>query len=122
MRWKPFDIPPRNQKSITFVEGLHTVCGAGDIRARHGLAIHIYLCNVSMDDSAFYNSDGDFLIGRINAYYYIFGFVIINGFSVPQEGILDITTELGRMTVAPNEICVIPQGIRFAVRVKSPSR
>ncbi|EDW63421.1 homogentisate 1,2-dioxygenase [Drosophila virilis] len=103
MRWKPFDIPARDQKSLTFVEGLHTVCGAGDIRARHGLAIHIYLCNVSMDDSAFYNSDGDFLI-------------------VPQEGILDITTELGRMTVAPNEICVIPQGIRFAVRVKSPSR
>lgn len=41
---------------------------------------------------------------------------------VPQEGVLDVTTELGRMTVAPNEICVIPQGIRFAIKVKKPSR
>lgn len=63
MRWKPFDIPGAYKESVTFVEGLHTVCGAGDTRTRHGLAIHIYLCNVSMVDSAFYNSDGDFLIG-----------------------------------------------------------
>ncbi|XP_001988070.2 homogentisate 1,2-dioxygenase [Drosophila grimshawi] len=103
MRWKPFDMPATSGKGVTFVEGIHTVCGAGDARVRHGLAVHIYLCNVSMNDSALYNSDGDFLI-------------------VPQEGILDITTELGRMTVAPNEICVIPQGIRFAVKVKAPSR
>ncbi len=37
-----------------------------------------------------YNADGDFLI-------------------VPQQGILDITTEFGKMTVVPNEICVIQQ-------------
>ncbi|KAM8717627.1 hypothetical protein ACLKA7_004341 [Drosophila subpalustris] len=103
MRWKPFDIPAVNQGSVSFVEGLHTVCGAGDPRTRHGLAVHIYLCNASMEDSAFYNSDGDFLI-------------------VPQQGVLDIITELGRMSVAPNEICVIPQGIRFAVKVNSASR
>ncbi|KAH8323252.1 hypothetical protein KR067_003777, partial [Drosophila pandora] len=102
MRWKPFDLP-EDGKTVNFVEGLHTVCGAGDPRSRHGLAVHIYSCNSSMDSSAFYNSDGDFLI-------------------VPQEGTLDITTELGRMTVAPNEICVIPQGIRFAVNVTKPSR
>ncbi|KAH8324548.1 hypothetical protein KR074_010668 [Drosophila pseudoananassae] len=102
MRWKPFDLP-EDGKTVNFVEGLHTVCGAGDPRSRHGLAVHIYSCNGSMDSSAFYNSDGDFLI-------------------VPQEGALDITTELGRMSVAPNEICVIPQGIRFAVNVNKPSR
>lgn len=62
MRWKPFDIPVN--KKVNFVEGLHTICGAGDIRSRHGLAIHIYLCNDTMNDTAFYNSDGDFLIGN----------------------------------------------------------
>ncbi|XP_017076235.2 homogentisate 1,2-dioxygenase isoform X1 [Drosophila eugracilis] len=103
LRWKPFDLPPKDGKPVDFVDGLHTVCGAGDPRSRHGLAIHIYSCNISMDNSAFYNSDGDFLI-------------------VPQQGVLDITTEFGRMSVAPNEICVIPQGIRFAVKVDSPSR
>ncbi|XP_046804490.1 homogentisate 1,2-dioxygenase [Lucilia cuprina] len=102
MRWKPFDIPSGNEK-VNFVQGLHTVCGAGDARCRHGLAVHVYLCNTSMENTAFYNSDGDFLI-------------------VPQEGVLDITTEFGKMKVSPNEICVIPQGIRFAVNVTGPTR
>ncbi|KAJ8714952.1 hypothetical protein PYW08_004933 [Mythimna loreyi] len=101
-RWLPFDIPPSNQ-SVDFVAGLHTVCGAGDPRARNGLAIHVYLCNTSMDKSAFYSSDGDLLI-------------------VPQQGTLKITTEFGIMTVAPNEIAVIQLGMRFAVAVDGPTR
>uniref|UniRef100_A0A1A9W0S3 Homogentisate 1,2-dioxygenase n=1 Tax=Glossina brevipalpis TaxID=37001 RepID=A0A1A9W0S3_9MUSC len=101
MRWKPFDISTGDRKN--FVKGLHTICGAGDIRCRHGLAVHVYLCNESMDNTAFYNSDGDFLI-------------------VPQQGVLDITTEFGKMKVAPNEICVIPQGVRYAVNVSGPTR
>lgn len=35
---------------------------------------------------------------------------------------MDITTEFGRLTVAPNEICVIQQGMRFAVNVEGPTR
>lgn len=100
LRWKPFDIPTEN---TDWVEGLRTVAGAGDSKARHGLAVHIYACNASMKNKAFYNSDGDLLI-------------------VPQEGELAITTEMGRLRVAPNEICVIQQGIRFAVAVSGPSR
>ena len=46
--------------------------------------------------SAFYSADGDFLI-------------------VLQHGILDIQTELGKILVRPNEICVIPRGIRYRV-------
>ena len=61
-RWLPFDIP--SSESVDFVAGLHTVCGAGDPRSRHGIAIHMYLCNASMDKSAFYNADGDLLIGN----------------------------------------------------------
>lgn len=63
MRWKPFELND-SKKMCNFVQGLHTICGAGDIRSRHGMAIHIYLCNESMDNCAFYNSDGDFLIGK----------------------------------------------------------
>ncbi|XP_055632303.1 homogentisate 1,2-dioxygenase [Toxorhynchites rutilus septentrionalis] len=103
MRWNPFDVPQNNNKKVDFVAGLHTVCGAGDTRSRHGLAIHVFLCNSSMENKAFYNSDGDFLI-------------------VPQQGPLDITTEFGKMYVCPNEICVIPQGIRFSVAVEGPTR
>ncbi|XP_046969576.1 homogentisate 1,2-dioxygenase [Vanessa cardui] len=99
-RWLPFDIPSAEQD---FVAGLHTVCGAGDPRSRHGIAIHVFLCNTSMDKSAFYSSDGDLLI-------------------VPQQGILHITTEFGKMVVSPNEIAVIQLGMRFAVAVDGPSR
>ncbi|KFB39547.1 AGAP009609-PA-like protein [Anopheles sinensis] len=102
MRWNPFDLPAAGAE-VDFVAGLHTVCGAGDVRGRHGLAIHVYLANSSMKDTAFYNSDGDFLI-------------------VPQQGPLDITTEFGRLYVKPNEICVIPQGVRFTVALEGPSR
>lgn len=62
-RWSPFDLPSDDQ-TVDFVQGLHTVCGAGDPLSRHGIAIHVYLCNSSMSNKAFYNSDGDFLIGE----------------------------------------------------------
>lgn len=63
MRWNPFDIPERTKRT-DFVEGINTICGAGDPKNRQGLAIHIYSCNSSMDNRAFYNADGDFLIGK----------------------------------------------------------
>ena len=62
-----------------------------------------FSCNASMHHEAFYNADGDFLI-------------------VPQQGTLVITTEFGKMTVAPNEICVIQQGMKFSVNLFEPSR
>jgi len=102
LRWKPFDLPGPGEQ-VDWVDGLKTVAGAGDSKTRHGMAIHVYTCNTSMGNKAMYNSDGDFLI-------------------VPQEGKLIITTEFGRMTVKPNEICVIQQGIKFSVAVEGPSR
>ena len=56
-----------------------------------------------MDKTAFYNSDGDFLI-------------------VPHHGTLYIKTLLGRLTVRPREICVIPRGITFSIDLEGDSR
>ncbi|XP_033635425.1 homogentisate 1,2-dioxygenase-like [Asterias rubens] len=103
MRWHPFAIPDPSLGRVDFVEGMSTVCGAGDCRSRNGIAVHVFTCNASMGDKCFYNSDGDFLI-------------------VPQKGTLLITTEFGRMAVAPNEICVIQQGMRFSVEISEASR
>ncbi|XP_061171238.1 homogentisate 1,2-dioxygenase-like [Saccostrea echinata] len=100
MRWHPFDLP---KKKLDFVQGLTTICGAGEPRTRHGVSVYIFTCNTSMSDSCLYNSDGDFLI-------------------VPQQGPLLITTEFGKMKVDPNEICVIQQGMRFKVDVEGPTR
>lgn len=41
---------------------------------------------------------------------------------VPQKGTLYITTEMGKLTVEPLEICVIPRGIRFSVDITEFSR
>lgn len=42
---------------------------------------------------------------------------------VPQQGVLDIFTEFGKIKVAPNEIAVIQRGIRFTVNLPNgPSR
>lgn len=41
---------------------------------------------------------------------------------MPQEGSLKIVTEFGRLHVEPQEIVVIPHGIRFMVVVDGPAR
>ncbi len=49
LRWKPFPLPSQSE-SVDFVDGLRTVAGAGDARSRNGMAIHVYLCNKSMEN------------------------------------------------------------------------
>lgn len=72
MRWNPFDIP--QNKKIDFVEGLSTICGAGDPKLKQGLAIHVYVCNSDMRNRSFCNSDGDFLIGLLKGIFNFFFF------------------------------------------------
>lgn len=36
--------------TICILQGLHTVCGAGDAKSRNGIGIHMYTCNTSMVD------------------------------------------------------------------------
>ncbi|MEQ1946982.1 MAG: homogentisate 1,2-dioxygenase [Bryobacteraceae bacterium] len=93
LRWDPIPIP---SDPTDFVAGIVTVGGNGDAGSNTGLAIHVYAANASMGDRYFYNADGEMLI-------------------VPQMGRLHLFTELGLLEVAPNEICVIPRGIRFRV-------
>ncbi|KAJ3337708.1 hypothetical protein HDU93_000656 [Gonapodya sp. JEL0774] len=98
--WATLALPT---ESTDFVDGVRTMFGAGAPSTRSGLAVHIYLCNKSMANKAFMNADGDMLIA-------------------PELGILTIQTEMGWMSVGPNEICVIPRGIKFRVQVNGPSR
>lgn len=91
LRWTPFDV----DESVDWVHGLHLIAGAGDSTLKQGLGILVYSAGKNMaKNEAFYSADGDFLI-------------------VPQHGVLDIQTELGRLYVQPNEVCVIPRGIRL---------
>ncbi len=94
LRWSPFAVPAAG--AIDFVAGLALHSHAGDPASRHGLSIFIYGANAPMVRRAFCSSDGELLI-------------------VPQMGALAIQTEMGALTVAPNEICVVPRGVRFKV-------
>ena len=95
LRWSPLPIPV---EPTDFVAGLVTLGGSGDAQAQNGCAIHLYAANRSMTRRAFYSADGELLL-------------------VPQQGWLLLTTELGRLSVAPLEIAVIPRGLRFRVEL-----
>ncbi|GAD98612.1 homogentisate 1,2-dioxygenase, putative [Paecilomyces variotii No. 5] len=101
--WGPLEIPLES-KPTNFWQGIKTILGHGDPTLKEGVAVHQYAANLSMDKEAFVNHDGDYLF-------------------VPQQGRLDIQTELGRMMVLPGELFVIPAGLRFKVSLPDgPSR
>ncbi|MFC3457902.1 MULTISPECIES: homogentisate 1,2-dioxygenase [Massilia] len=93
LRWSP---PPMPEAPTDFVDGLVTMAGNGSAESMSGCAIYLYAANRSMRDRFFYSADGELLI-------------------VPQLGRLEIATELGNIELAPQEIAVIPRGIRFRV-------
>ena len=95
LRWDPLPIPGN---ATDFVDGLVTMAGNGDPAAQSGCGIHMYTANVSMKDRFFYDADGELLI-------------------VPQQGRLRFATELGRIDVEPQEIMVVPRGVRFRVEL-----
>ena len=61
-----------------------------------GMASHVYVANADMQDDYFFNADGEMLL-------------------VPQLGVIAVFTELGKITAAPGEICLIPRGVTFKV-------
>jgi homogentisate 1,2-dioxygenase len=81
-----------------FIEGWVTMAGNGSAESMSGCAIHLYAANRPMTDRFFYSADGELLI-------------------VPQQGRLQIATELGLIDLEPQEIAVIPRGIRFRVEL-----
>ncbi|KAG6018879.1 hypothetical protein E4U41_003519, partial [Claviceps citrina] len=103
LRWDPFSHDEAAE--CDFVTGLRLVAGAGDAALKQGLGMYVYAAGRDMDDkAAYYSADGDLLI-------------------VPQQGALDIRTELGWLLVRPMEIAVIPRGVKYRVGLASgPAR
>jgi homogentisate 1,2-dioxygenase len=93
LRWSPLPMPT---SPTDFIDGWVTMAGNGSAEAMTGCAVHLYAANQSMAGRYFYNADAELLI-------------------VPQLGRLRIATELGVLDVEPQEIAVIPRGVRFQV-------
>ncbi|WP_035819294.1 homogentisate 1,2-dioxygenase [Janthinobacterium sp. NFX145] len=94
LRWDPLPLPD-GATPTDFIDGWQTMAGNGSAETMSGCAIHVYAANRSMQ-RFFYSADGELLV-------------------VPQEGRLAIATELGLIELAPQEIAVIPRGVRFRV-------
>ena len=68
------------------------------------MASNVYLANTSMTDDYFYSADSELLV-------------------VPQQGTLRFFTELGIITLEPQEIAIIPRGLVYRVEViNGPAR
>ena len=95
LRWSP---QAALQQPTDFVDGLFSMAGNGDAHAQSGAHIYRYAANQSMQNRSFYSADGELLI-------------------VPQAGRQRFVTELGVLDVEPQEIVVIPRGVRFRVEL-----
>ncbi|WP_298440331.1 homogentisate 1,2-dioxygenase [uncultured Ferrimonas sp.] len=96
MRWDPL---PLQSHPTTFVEGLTTIAVNGSAESQHGMAIHGYVANRSMNSQVFNSADGELLL-------------------VPQHGALQLDTEFGQLAIAPGDIAVIPRGVKFRVQLQ----
>ncbi len=95
LRWNPLPMPA---VPTDFVQGLVTMAGNGAPQSQNGAGIHMYAANQSMHQRVFYNADGELLV-------------------VPQQGRHRFVTELGVIEAEPQEIVVIPRGVRFRLEL-----
>lgn len=93
-RWDPVPYP---DGEVHFLDALRTMTVTGDVVGQVGMATHVYALTADMEDDYFFNADGELMI-------------------VPQEGALEVFTEMGIIEVAPLEIVVLPRGMMFKVR------
>lgn len=100
LRWDPLPLPTR---PTDFVDGLATLAGSGAPPMQAGAAVHIYRANRPMEERCFWNADGEMMF-------------------VPQQGAIELFTELGRLRVAPGEIGVVPRGMKFKMLIDEPVR
>jgi homogentisate 1,2-dioxygenase len=98
LRWSPRPIP---KAPTDFVDGLYTMAGNGSAAAQAGVGIYVYAANRSMRGRFLYSADGELLI-------------------VPQLGALRIATECGLIEIEPQQVALIPRGIRFRVELLDP--
>jgi homogentisate 1,2-dioxygenase len=94
LRWNAFDIPAT---PADFIDGLIALARTSSADQADGVSVYVYAANQSMQ-RAFFNADGEWLV-------------------VPQQGRLRIVTELGVLDIEPQEIAVLPRGLKFCVQL-----
>ena len=93
-RWDPLPAP---KATCDFIDGIRTMTSTGDARQHLGMAASLYAFSESMTDKVLLNADAEMLI-------------------VPEQGTLDIFTEMGRMIVPSGYIAILPRGMMAKIR------
>ena len=94
LRWDPPELPD----GTDFVDGLAAMLHARQSEDLEGCAVHVYRATRSMDRRVFVNADGELVV-------------------IPQQGVIELQTELGRLEVPPGHIAVVPRGMKFRVQL-----
>jgi homogentisate 1,2-dioxygenase len=92
LRFRP---APAALPGTDWLDGVQTFAGAGDPSIKRGVAIHLFSADTDMR-RVFCNIDGDLLLA-------------------PWAGRLRVRTELGWLEAGPEELLILPRGIRFQV-------
>ncbi|MCJ8276948.1 MAG: homogentisate 1,2-dioxygenase, partial [Bdellovibrionales bacterium] len=90
MRWDPMSKP---ESEVDFLDSVVTMVATYE---KPGCAVHQYSFNKNIENRFFYNADGEMLV-------------------VPEKGSLRVATEMGVLEVEPQEIVVIPRGVKFNI-------
>ena len=93
LRWDPLAFP---EGEVDFVDSMATMMANGDPALLEGVAVHAYRATADMADRFFFDADGELLI-------------------IPEQGRLDLRTEMGGIELEPGEVALIPRGVRFRV-------
>jgi len=95
LRWDPpADLP----EGKDFVDGLVTMLNARAPEELEGCAVHLYRAQRSMEQRVFVDADGELLI-------------------IPQQGAIELHTELGRLEIGPGDVALVPRGMKFRVQL-----
>ncbi len=100
-------LPPEQMRwsapSMDSGKGKDFLTGLQAYAQNEATGIYLYTCDQSMEGDFFVNYDAEMMI-------------------VPQDGALEISTEMGALSVPSGHIAVIPRGVTFNVAVNGMSR
>ena len=94
LRWDP----PQLADDTDFVDGLVAMLHARKPEDLEGCAVHLYRATRNMDARVFVDADGELVI-------------------IPQQGAIELQSELGCLEVAPGSVGIVPRGLKFRVRL-----
>lgn len=99
LRWDPL---PEPAIGTDFIDSLTTAVFNRAPSDLEGVAMYLYAATTERLDRVFVSADGELLI-------------------LPQQGRIELLTELGRIEIAPGQIALIPRGVRFKVALPDGS-